>query len=384
MKESTPSVGDIIEIGIEDIAYGGEGVGRHRGLAVFVPFVAPGETVRTEITERKPNHARGRLLEVLAPSADRIPSPCPHFTTCGGCRYQHLPYSRQLEIKHRQLVETLRRIGGLADAPVRPVIPSPLTWGYRNRILVRTGWHKQAGRMHVGFLEHDSRRVVDVESCPIADPRINRQLEEIRRQPAEKGGIKYNLRLMPEDWELPEDSFFQINESILPRMVEVMGERLADSGAGRLIDVYCGVGFFCLQLAHLVERFLGIEIDRKAIRAARANAGKRGLRHGEFIASPGEVALPRIIARFAPEHSAVILDPPRKGCDARLVECLLRHPPRQILYVSCHPATLCRDLKVLCSSGRFVLDSVTPLDMFPHTGHLESISDLRRVDGSRH
>ncbi len=377
MKDRDPAVGDIVELRIGDIAYGGEGVGRLGGLAVFVPFVAVGERVRAEIRERRSQHARARLLEVLEPSPDRVEPPCPLFARCGGCQYQHLPYSVQLEIKSRQLDQALRRIGGFQDPPVAPIVPSPRTLGYRNRILVRSGWNKPEGRMAIGYLEHEGRRVVDVGECLLAEEELNRKLAGIRLDPPERSGTKFDLRLMPEEWDLPRDSFFQVNGSILPRLVETAARALESSGASRLLDVYCGIGFFCLQLAGRVERFLGIELDRKAIRSARENALRMGHRHGEFLASPAEISLPRVLARFDPRRTCVILDPPRKGCDPKVIEALIRHPPRQILYVSCHPATLCRDLRRLCGKGRFALEGVVPLDMFPQTGHLESVSDLR-------
>ena len=375
---AAPEVGDVVDLLVESLAFGGEGLAHLEGLAVFVPFVVPGESVRTEITERKQRFARGKPLAILTPSPDRIDAPCPYFTQCGGCQYQQIPYSRQPEIKRRQLRELIQRIGGFTDPPIRPAIPSPLPYGYRNRILVRAGYDRRTAQSSLGFLRHEGRGVVDVAHCAIAQPEINRQLQDLRRRPDLKPGTKYNLRQLPEDWSLPPDSFFQINDSLLPAMIATVRQDLQDSGTNILLDVYCGTGFFCIALADQVERFLGIEIDPRAIAAARENARRRGRDNGTFIASRAEVALPRLIAKFTAEDTTVLLDPPRKGCDRKLIDSLLRHRPRQILYISCHPATLARDLKLLCGEQAYDLAGVTPLDLFPQTAHLECVCDLRR------
>ncbi len=372
------SLGDTIQVTIDDLAFGGEGVGHFEGIAVFVPFVAVGEKVETEITEVKKNYARGRLLQVLTPSPDRIPAECPHFTACGGCQYQHLPYPIQLTAKRKQLVDIFQRIGGFESPPIQPVCGSPAPYGYRNRILVRTQYSKRTKRMSVGFLRHDNRLVVDVEKCHISEPALNEQLQLVRKDPPRKNGIKFNLRVMPDDWVLPPDSFFQVNYHLLPGMVSAVREYLKAAETSHLLDIYCGAGFFCLEAADLVKGFTGVEIDKKAIEAARENAKARGHANGDFIASPAEEAIPRLIDRYEAAKTSVILDPPRRGCAPNLLETLREHQPKQVIYVSCHPATLCRDLAELCREGVYSLQSVTPLDMFPQTKHVECVCDLRR------
>ncbi len=374
--------GDVLELDITDLAFGGEGVGHVDGVAVFVPFVAVGEHVRTEIIEVKRNYARGRLLQILTPAEERIRPTCPHFTACGGCQYQHLPYPTQLAAKRKQLTDIFQRIGDFANPPIEPVVGSPVQYGYRNRILVRTQYSKRTKRMSVGFLRHDNRLVVDVEQCHIAEPSLNEQLQTVRQDPPRKNGIKFNLRMMPDDWELPPDSFFQVNYHLLPKMVEAARRYLQDSGATKLLDIYCGAGFFCLELGDLVSGFAGVEIDKKAIQAARKNAEARQHRHGDFVAAPAEEAIPELVARFQAQETAVILDPPRRGCATSLLDTLRQHRPRQVIYISCHPATLCRDLKHLCEDGTYRLAGVTPLDMFPQTKHVECVCDLRLADSN--
>ena len=185
------------------------------------------------------------------------------------------------------------------------------------------------------------------------------------------------LRINPPDWEVPKDSFFQNNFFLLPQLVEVVGERLRDSGSRHLADVYCGVGFFSIELSDQIESFAGIELDRLAIKAARRNAVLRGRTNGEFKDGSAEELLPQVLAAFRAERTTVLLDPPRKGCPTETLELLRQVRPAQILYVSCHPATAARDLNVLCQEGVFELKQVVPLDMFPQTQHVECVSDLR-------
>ncbi|MBL9126573.1 MAG: class I SAM-dependent RNA methyltransferase, partial [Verrucomicrobiales bacterium] len=193
------------------------------------------------------------------------------------------------------------------------------------------------------------------------------------------GGIKVTLRIAPEDWQLPADSFFQNNFHLLPTLVETVREAVRAGGARYLIDAYCGIGFFGLECASLVERFTGVEIDKTAIKAARANMERRGVENGDFVAGAAEEWMPALLQRFPADRTLVITDPPRVGCAAPFVEALRATRPAQILYVSCHPATLARDLKALCAGDAYRIERVTPLDMFPQTQHVECVVDLRRA-----
>ncbi len=364
---------------ISDIAFGGEGVARVEGFVIFVPFVAPGEEVELELVEVKKHFARARLVRVLRPSPQRVEPRCGYFGACGGCQYQHLAYEEQLRLKHRQLRDLLARLGGLDPAVVAPVVPCPRPYGYRNRLMVRSQWSKPEQRRVLGFLRSGSRLVVDIEECAIAEPELNARLREVRAQPRPRSGVKVVLRLPPAGWELPPDSFFQNNFHLLPALVATLRERLAAAGTRHLVDVFCGVGFFALELADRVESFAGVELDRRAIAAARRNAAARGVRHGEFVEGPAEELLPALLERFVPDRTTVIVDPPRVGCAPPVRAALRAARPAQVLYVSCHPATLARDLRELVGDGGYRLERVVPLDMFPQTQHLECVADLRRV-----
>ena len=241
-------------------------------FVVFVPFVAAGEVVEAEVTEVKKRFARARLLRVVAPSPERVEPLCRYFGECGGCQYQHLAYPAQLRLKHKQIGDLFERIGRFDPGLIAPVVPCPQPYGYRNRIMIRSQWDKFKQGLNIGFLRADSRLVVDLDECKIAEPALNEQIKYVRAHPPPKGGIKVVLRIPPQGWEVPPDSFFQNNFFLLPGLVQVVRDRLREGGTRHLLDVYCGVGFFSIELGDLVESFVGVELDRLAIQAARRNA----------------------------------------------------------------------------------------------------------------
>jgi tRNA/tmRNA/rRNA uracil-C5-methylase (TrmA/RlmC/RlmD family) len=374
----SPAAGERITIKITDVAFGGEGVGRLDEFVVFVPFTAAGETVEAEVTEVKKRFARAKLVQVLEPSSERVAPSCRYFGDCGGCQYQHLAYATQLRVKHKQICDLFQRLGGIDPALIAPVIPCPQPYGYRNRIMIRSQWDKFKQGLNIGFIRADNRLVVDIERCAIAEAALNEQIRHVRAHPPPKGGLKVVLRIPPEGWDVPPDSFFQNNFFLLPKLVEAVRERLRAGGSRHLVDVYCGVGFFSIELAREVESFLGIELDQPAIKAAQRNATARGATNGEFVTGAAEEVLTRLLARADARTTTVLLDPPRKGCHSRLLEALRQAEPAQIIYVSCHPATMARDLNILCADAVFELSQLVPLDMFPQTSHVECVADVRR------
>jgi len=376
------TVGSKLILTISDLAFGGDGVARLDDFVVFVPFVAPGETVEAEVLEIKKRFARARLLRILQPSPDRVQAPCPYFGDCGGCQYQHLNYPTQLSLKHKQVCDIFERLGGFESGLVAPTVPCPQPYGYRNRIMIRSQWDKFKQGLNLGFIRAANRLVVDIEECKIAEPALSDQIKAVRLNPPPKGGLKVVLRIPPEGWEVPPDSFFQNNFFLLPKLVEVVRDFLRASGSRHLVDVYCGVGFFSIETADLVESFAGVEYDRMAIKAARRNAETRGRTNGEFIAGSAEELLPGLLAKVQPRTATVLLDPPRKGCHPETIELLRRTKPAQIIYVSCQPATMARDLKLLAADNIFRVVQIVPLDMFPQTGHVECVADIRLVAGA--
>ena len=280
-------------------------------------------------------------------------------------------------IKHKQISDLFHRVGGFPEADVHPVVPCPQPYHYRNRIMVRTQWNREKKDMNVGFLRHDSRLVADVEHCWIAEEDLNEDLQVVRKDPPRRNGIKVVLRKFPEGWTLPPDSFFQNNFHLLPGLVDTVADRLKDSGATHLVDAYCGVGFFSMELANTVERYVGIEVDRMAIKAARANAETRNATNGEFIEGTTEEVLPELIQTLPADKTALVIDPPRKGCNQEFLDQLFNFSPRRVVYISCNPATQMRDLKEFLAAG-YKLTHVQPFDLFPQTRHLECVIVLER------
>ncbi|MGH7951453.1 MAG: class I SAM-dependent RNA methyltransferase, partial [Limisphaerales bacterium] len=400
-----------------DIAFGGEGVGRVNDFVIFVPFVLLGERVEVEISEVKKNFARAKLLRVEKSSPQRVQPPCVYFGKCGGCQYQHVEYAMQLELKWKQIADLFERVGKISSDKIAPVIPCPQPYGYRNRIMIRSQWNKPEQKLNIGFVRWDCGLVEDIEECKIAEPAISEQIKSVRANPPPKGGIKIVLRIPPENWDVPPDSFFQNNFFLLPKLVETVREFLGGTGVApvskinfeqseigeppaplkHLIDLYCGVGFFGIELADLVESFVGVEYDRRAIQSARKNAAARKIENGEFVSAKVEDILPQLLKRWDEttgelrdknssdsrgrslhqNEITVLLDPPRKGCSPETLNLLRETRPVQIIYVSCHPATMARDLNILCADGVFELARVQPLDMFPQTQHVECVAGLR-------
>ena len=344
------------ELQIEDIAFGGNGVGRDDGKAVFVPFTIDGERVSARIVREKKHFAEAELRDVLDPSEDRAQPQCPYFGRCGGCSYQHMSYPHQLLVKQRQVEQTLRRLGRIADPPMRAIIPSPVDYEYRNRITV----HAEGGT--VGYYRRDAHRLIDVERCPIAAPEVNAQLAELRARKPRDGHYTLRAHAGPRVFE-------QTNDAVAEAMAQLVGS-LMPAGQQTLIDAYCGAGFFTKRLASKFAHVIGIEWDRHAIAVAQENAAP----NETYIASDVDVEFDRQLRTCEGTTTTVITDPPATGLSATVRDTLVRHLPAALVYVSCNPATLARDLGEL--QKRFTIMSVTPLDMFPQTAEIECVVHL--------
>ena len=401
---------------------------------IMVPFTLPGEKVKVRVYRNHKNFSEADLLEVLTPSPHRIDPRCPLFGRCGGCQYQHLTYPEQLKWKRQQVEEVLKYMAGVEFA-VSPVIASPREFGYRSKITP----HFQAGRANppdeprlvgtprptapIGFLKQGSRfELVDVPQCPIATPEINAKLPEVREKTLRRlaaGEYKRDATLLLRhaqegvitdyDAVITEEiavagvgdpgpgakpgaatpatnpaplrlhflarDFFQNNPFILPAFTGYVREQAAASGARYLVDTYCGSGLFALSCAPAFTQVAGIEISETSVRFATENAQANGIANATFQA--GDAG--RIFAglKFPPAETAVVIDPPRKGCDESFLTQLFAFGPRTVVYVSCDPATQMRDLKNFLSAG-YALTAVQPFDLFPQTRHLECVITLAR------
>jgi len=352
--------GQEIDVEINDIGFGGRGVGRIDGVACFVPGVIEKEKVRVKIAKVKSRMMEAWLLEVLEPSPYRVEPPCPVFLKCGGCSYQHIDYPHQLQIKETQLREALRRLGGLSEPPVLPMIASPEPYGYRNRIAV----HVRDG--NVGFFAEGSNRVIPVKKCLIASPEVDQGFQDLLKVRPRDGDYLIGEKKRYGGFRQVNNAVAEILKETVRKAVRPSGE--ASSIAGLLVDAYCGAGFFAHELQALFTKVIGIERSIASV----AMASRQAAENEDYLAGDVELKLGEALGAGKPEETVLLLDPPSEGLAELAMEAILQNPPARIVYVSCNPSTLARDAKRLASHYRLI--QVTPLDMFPQTAEIESVS----------
>jgi 23S rRNA (uracil1939-C5)-methyltransferase len=423
------------------LTHEGEGV-VHEGKTAFVPGALPGEIVRFERVRRRRHHDEARLLEVLEPAPARVPPRCAHFGVCGGCALQHLDPAEQLALKERELRESLGRLARVEPRAWLAPLAGP-AWGYRRRARLGAKYVDRKERVVVGFRERGRPYVADLRSCEVLVPQAARligplaeligSLEIRRRLPqvelaagddaialvlrvlsapcagdierlgefAVRHGVRIYLQpgglatvealpgadaAVPLHYRLPDfglelefapNDFIQVNAPVNQALVARAVELLAPDGAASVLDLYCGLGNFTLALARRAASVVGVEGERALIERARHNARRNGLANAEFhcadLARPGGLG-PWAAGRY----THVLLDPPRMGA-REILPLLARLEPRRLLYISCHPGSLARDLGVLVHEHGFALDAAGVVDMFPHTAHVESVALLRRA-----
>jgi len=343
----------VVELEIDEIAYGGDGVARHEGRVWFVPLTIPGERVLARARDIKKDFVRAELVEVLRSTPQRIKPRCQYFGACGGCAYQHIAYDAQLGFKKAQVISVLRRIGKITSPPVEDVVASPAEYAYRNRITVHisngiTGFHRSGGK---GLL--------DVERCEIAREEVNQKLQAFR------AGRPFDGHRTLHVDDTPPEGFRQTNDFVAPLLLEHVCDLLGDGGEW-LVEAFCGSGFFCNALADRYARVTGIDWSAPAIgKALRMHAANT-----EFLQGAVEDILPEILENAGAAPDAILLDPPSAGLSGGLVDLLCSHPPgNALVYVSCDPATFARDTRILTSAYELV--RVTPFDMFPQTAGIE-------------
>lgn len=389
-----------LELSVETLTNLGHGLARDDGWVVMVPFALPGERVRVRVYRNHKNYSDADLVEVLEPSPERVAPGCPLFGECGGCQYQHLAYAGQRAWKSGQVRELLERLGGMTDVEVESTHGSPREYYYRSKL---TPHHpgRKSKEFSIGFLRHGRRnQIVDVPQCPIATEAINEALpierEKLltRREKFKRGStllLRHTLEGVVTDpratvsekvgdlvLQFKAGDFFQNNPFILPELVEhVLGDA-AEPGLRTFVDAYCGVGVFALSAARRFERVAGVEINQQAVEQARINAAANGIDNVDFIAGQAEAIFAEL--DFAGAESAMVIDPPRAGCDEAFLRQLLDFYPARLVYVSCDPATQARDLKILRAGG-YIIERVRPFDLFPQTRHIESVATLRRGEG---
>ncbi len=369
------------------------------GWVVMVPFTLPGERVRARVFRNHKNFSEADLVQVLKPSLERVAPRCSPFGRCGGCQYQHLAYTAQLAWKRRQVAELLEHMAGLVFE-VAPVVPSPREFNYRSKITPHFAPPRSAEPMPIGFLRQGTRfDIVDVPQCPIATEAINARLGAVRaRVHGQQATYQRAATLLLRDagGEVTTDydavvtetvgdlklhflarDFFQNNPFILPAFTRYVREQAAGGGARCLVDAYCGSGLFALSAASAFERVAGIEVSESSVRFARENATANRIANATFTAGDAAAIFAGLDPAFVAAETAVIIDPPRKGCDESFLQQLFAFGPRTVVYVSCDPATQMRDLRHFVTAG-YALTAAQPFDLFPQTRHLECVLTLQR------
>ena len=387
---------ELATLTLEGAAPLGDTYALYDGRRINVFGGIPGERVIARIIRyrrRRRQIVSGVVVEVLRPSPHRVPPPCPYFGPCTGCQWQHVGYERQLELKRALVVEQMSAYCSLDSVAVAPTLPSPQQLNYRNhaRFTVRNGGQ-------IGFVNRIRRRFVRIDECMLMDPWINETLARLQGSAAETSQLTmrygvntgdwlvqpalhdedvpiltgqghYRERLLDRPFRIASPSFFQVNTKQAERLAELVRDRLDLAAGETVVDAYAGVGTFAVLLAPFAKRVIAIEESFSALKDAAINT--LGIDNLEFVEGRTEDVLHDLPA--VPD--AVVLDPPRTGCDAAALEALVRRMPGRVVYVSCEPETLARDLDLLARGG-FRVDRIEPLDMFPQTFHVECVATL--------
>jgi 23S rRNA (uracil1939-C5)-methyltransferase len=443
-----------LDLKIDSLAFGGNGVARLNGFVVFVKRGLPGDTVRARVTKVKRNHAEALAVEVIEPGAPRVAAPCKHYPECGGCKFQDLAYEAQLQAKHEQVADALRRIGGIADAPLDEIVPAKSIFHYRNKLeysFTQTedgpalGFHL-AGRWdavfdveycwlttdlgnaireavdawaraerleaygqeeHTGYLRHlvvregrNSGQVL-VQLVTAAGERFDREqfVEELRRFP-EVRSIHWSVNdtaaevtnmpttlLWGEEWIEEElrglrfrvrpNAFLQTNTEMAEVLYGIAVDFAGLTGEETVYDLYCGIGTIGLTMASRALTVWGIDVSEESIACALENADLNGITNAAFYAGEVGQAVEELRDR-AGGPDVVVVDPPRAGLSGKAVRRIGRMEPRKIVYVSCNPTTLASNVKELARDWGYRLERARPVDMFPHTPHIETVALLAR------
>lgn len=408
---------EIQEIKFTALTQGGDAIGRDsNGRVVFVPYLIAGETARVEITSAKKEFARGRAIEILSSSPERVPPRCPHFGACGGCQWQHIAYPAQLEFKTQIVKEQFARIAKMPDAPIAAMIPAVEEWGYRNQMRFAVD---RRGLLSLQALE--SHTLIPIRECHIMNSPLMELFNNLDMQGADFKAVIFRAgentgermiifkaseadppelesdeavslvfqvgetvvpligsphireRIRQRDFRISANAFFQTNTVMAETLIALVEQFLIPRESDTLLDAYSGVGLFGLSIAERVAKVIEIEENPASIADARFNAGE--WLHIEFHNALVESALPRL------DHPVdiVVADPPRTGMARAVPAALASKNPRAIAYVSCDPTTLARDARLIVEQG-YRLEQVQPVDLFPQTYHIECVAHFSRPD----
>jgi 23S rRNA (uracil1939-C5)-methyltransferase len=432
--------GDLLELEVDSLAFGGRGVARADGFVVFVAGGLPGDRVRAEVTKAKRRFAEARAVELLRPGADRVPDTCLHEgEPCPGAPWQGLEYEQQLAHKRDQVDDALRRIGELDGFELEPIVPAGERWRYRNKL--EYSWGVREGETVLGF--HARGRwdlIVGVEDCKLGSERGNAARNGVREWARAEGvapydrprgaGVLTNLvvregrrtgqiqtrlvttpqrlpkppvdlhtvvepgagssegptgvlgeehlqeRLCGLDLEMSHGAFFQTNTEMAERLYAIAAEYAGLSGGERVFDLYCGIGTIGMTMAERAGAVWGLEIVPEAIADAERNAERNRIENIRFVTGNARTGVRPLLER-AGRPDVVLLDPPRPGLSRKIVRRVLECEPKRIVYVSCNPTTLAPNAAQLVEAG-YTLRRVRPVDMFPQTPHIECVALLEQ------
>jgi 23S rRNA (uracil1939-C5)-methyltransferase len=387
------NIDDLLEVEIVKIVPRGFGLAFAESLTVLVALSVPGDKVAVRLVEIKGKTAFAEIETIVEPGPERITPPCPYVGRCGGCDFQQMTYAAQLDAKVGIIRDNLHRIGKIEYDHEIPVIASPREFGYR----LRAQWHIDAKSREIGYYERNSRNLIAIEHCPILTPELDDALQRVRAEMdwenfrPEKGAIDAAcgdggaVSLFSEAVELADNeivfsaagerytfaahAFFQGNKYLIETLIETA---IGDASGDKALDLYSGVGLFTLPLARRFKKVLAVEDYVPAVEFARKNVASAGLSNVEIVTKP--------VGRFLAEQEKAdvdfaLLDPPRFGTEKKTVLDLIRLRPRNISYVSCDPSVLARDLRRFLDAG-YAIESVTALDLFPQTHHVETVARL--------
>lgn len=380
---------------IHSLAYGGEGIVKHEGMTGFVYGALPGELVRSRVIEIKKNYFRSQLLEIIEPSPFRIIPRCPYFGRCGGCVYQHLSFEKQLEIKSLQLQELLKRISKIREVKISHIVPSPKSYNYRNQITIKL----KKGQL--GYIGIDNKKFVPIEECPIAKEPINIKLKEMLAKTngeiiikcgadgtvdlaflesiSQKGGYKIlHEKIGDKIYYFSLSTFFQVNPYILPAILSQLKSILNLTPDTMLFDLYCGTGLFSIYLGPHVKSAYGIEVNPTAVKLAQKSTEDNNIKNCHFCSGKAEILFPDIYRKHKGNKNILLLDPTRQGLSEDMLRIIGETPLDQLLYISCEPSILARDLKSLYQNGYQVRDIIIA-DMFPQTKYMETLAVLSKT-----
>ena len=391
--------GDKLELTLSAWGRLGEALAYWNDREVFVSGGIPGEEVVAEIVAIRRKYIAAKVVQVTKASPARIDAPCQYYGACSGCQWQHVSYEAQLSAKQDRVIDSLFRVGGFINPNVLPVLPSPDQLGYRNHARFTIKEHGS-----LGFVNRETHRFVKIDTCMLMHPGINKLLGDLQGhcsettqlsiragedtgdylvQPTLKstdipivtGQKHYRDSIQGVEFRVASPSFFQVNNKQASNMALVVKDALNLKGTEVLLDAYAGVGMFAILLAPYASKVIAIEESSAAVADAKVNA--ENTPNVEFILGKTE----EVLGDLDSVPDAVVLDPPRAGCQSAAIDSLLRLYPENVVYVSCDPDTLARDLKMLCS-GAYSIDSIQPLDMFPQTHHVENIVILKKITKS--